>query len=69
MELPNIRTVDEPAASTGKSSHARGRPRRVDAPIVPWDEVDRRFGENSPPSNFQQSYDATAVCGKPARTV
>jgi hypothetical protein len=47
MELPYIRTVDEPTASTGKSSRARGRPRRADAPIVPWDEVDRLlvFGE------------------------
>ena len=34
-------------ASTEKSSRARGRPRRADAPIVPWPEVDRLlvFGE------------------------
>jgi hypothetical protein len=47
MEVPYTLAVDEPTASTAKSSRARGRPRRADAPIVPWDEVDRLlvFGE------------------------
>ncbi len=47
MDLPYTRLVGEQDASTGKSSRARGRPRRADAPIVPWPEVDRLlvFGE------------------------
>ena len=47
MEVPYTRGVDESITSTAKSSRARGRPRRADAPIVPWDEVDRLlvFGE------------------------
>lgn len=39
--------MTERPASTEKSNRARGRPRRADAPIVPWPEVDRLlvFGE------------------------
>jgi hypothetical protein len=47
MELPYTLEVADQDASTEKPSRARGRPRRADAPIVPWDEVDRLlvFGE------------------------
>ncbi|WP_437810776.1 hypothetical protein [Sorangium sp. So ce1078] len=47
MELPYTLEGADQDASTEKSSRARGRPRRADAPIVPWDEVDRLlvFGE------------------------
>jgi len=47
MELPYTFEVADQDASTEKPSRARGRPRRADAPIVPWDEVDRLlvFGE------------------------
>lgn len=47
MELPyTLRVVDQ-NESEEKSSRARGRPRRADAPVVPWPEVDRLlvFGE------------------------
>lgn len=47
MALPYTLEVADENASTEKSNRARGRPRRADAPIVPWDEVDRLlvFGE------------------------
>lgn len=47
MELPYTFEVADQNASPEKSSRARGRPRRADAPVVPWDEVDRLlvFGE------------------------
>ena len=47
IEIPyHLEVVDE-HASTAKSSRAPGRPRRADAPVVPWNEVDRLlvFGE------------------------
>lgn len=47
MELPyNLRVADHDE-SEKQSSRARGRPRRADAPVVPWPEVDRLlvFGE------------------------
>ncbi len=47
MEVPYTLEVADQNASPEKSSRARGRPRRADAPVVPWDEVDRLlvFGE------------------------
>jgi hypothetical protein len=47
MELPYTWEVAVQNASAVKPTRARGRPRRADAPIVPWDEVDRLlvFGE------------------------
>jgi hypothetical protein len=47
MEFPYSIDVTGLPASTVKPSRARGRPRRAEAPIVPWDEVDRLlvFGE------------------------
>ena len=39
--------MDAPDSSAANSSRPRGRPRRADAPVIPWDEVDRVlvFGE------------------------
>lgn len=47
MELPYTLRVVDHDESEEKSSRARGRPRRADAPVVPWPEVDRLlvFGE------------------------
>ena len=38
----------EQNVSRGKSNRPRGRPRRADAPVIPWDEVDKLlvFGES-----------------------
>lgn len=46
MEIPYTHAVSEQNPSDG-STRPRGRPPRPDAPIVPWDEVDRLlvFGE------------------------
>lgn len=47
MEVPYSIPVSEHEPTKSSSSRARGRPRRADAPIVPWPEVDRLlvFGE------------------------
>lgn len=47
MELPYTRSVDPADPNTSDVVRPRGRPRRADAPVVPWDEVDRLlvFGE------------------------
>ena len=47
MELPYTLRVTDPKPTPAKSGRVRGRPRRADAPVVPWPEVDRLlvFGE------------------------
>jgi hypothetical protein len=48
MEGPYLQGMADQNEKPGKSSRPRGRPRRADAPIVPWEEVDKLlvFGES-----------------------
>jgi hypothetical protein len=41
MEIPYTLMLMEPESPMPASKRPRGRPRRADAPIIPWDEVDR----------------------------
>jgi len=57
MELPYNRKAMEPSSSSPTKNRPPGRPRRADAPVVPWDEVDRAlvFGEKVTDPETQRS--------------
>lgn len=60
--------MDKPV-NKQKPSRPRGRPKRVDAPIVPWDEVDRLLVHGEPVKDEQSgqkttSYPSLAELGK-----
>ncbi len=48
MELPYTLKLMEPTSPQPAPKRPRGRPRRVDAPVIPWDEVDRLLVHGEP---------------------
>ncbi len=54
----------DPTEPMAKSARPRGRPKKADAPIVPWDEVDRLlvFGEVVKDPDTERAMAFTLAC-------